>query len=275
MRPFWADPANFPSSARIHPALTSFADEVCATVARLFVYVGALALIAILGVHFWQQLPQIVSGDDPPRAGWSVSDRSSPAFALNPTDPSVKSAAYTILRHPEGGRKDVLIWPRGQIGPGQGERPMAELEIYRLGGEGYSVLPPLTDLALRMPRGAGGSALEAAGVIDSKFGTVALLRRGGAEDGIGNCLGFFKGIDDPPLRISGWSCRGDGLPVRRSAIACMLDQLTLLGAGNEPKMVELFARAEPRRRSCAAAGGPPAPADWITEATNPNLRGAL
>jgi hypothetical protein len=40
----------------IHPAPTSFADECCATLARLRLYVGALALFAIAGLHVWDQL---------------------------------------------------------------------------------------------------------------------------------------------------------------------------------------------------------------------------
>jgi hypothetical protein len=39
-----------------HPALTSFADECCATLARLTLYVGALMLFAIAGLHIWDQL---------------------------------------------------------------------------------------------------------------------------------------------------------------------------------------------------------------------------
>ena len=35
------------------PALTSFADERCGTLARLLAYVGALALLAIVGIHLW------------------------------------------------------------------------------------------------------------------------------------------------------------------------------------------------------------------------------
>jgi hypothetical protein len=53
MRSFSPYPANSRDTARIHPALTGFADEVCATLARLSVYVGTLALIGILGTHFW------------------------------------------------------------------------------------------------------------------------------------------------------------------------------------------------------------------------------
>jgi hypothetical protein len=43
---------------RIHPALNSFADECCGTLARLIAYVGALALFAIAGIHLWDQSPK-------------------------------------------------------------------------------------------------------------------------------------------------------------------------------------------------------------------------
>ncbi len=267
MRPSWTDQASSPFSTKIHPALTSFTDEVCATVARLFAYVGTLALIAILAVHFWNQLPEIAGGAAAPEPGWRVADRTDPVFALSLDDPSEKSGTYTILGHPKGGRKDIFRWAGG-------ERPVAELEIYRMGGEADRALPAPADLAARMPAGRD-SELEAAGVVDSKFGTVALLRRTSAKDGPPACLGFLKEIDDPALRISGWSCQGDGLPARRSAIVCMLDRLTLLTAGNEPKLTGLFARAELRRRTCGKLAGSAASDDWITEAGSPHLRGAL
>ncbi len=278
MRPFWTEsansstdsPARSPFSARIHPTLTSFADEVCATVARLFAYVGTLALIAILAVHFWDQLPRL-SGDPALQPDWSPADHSQPAFALAEPEQIDKSIAYIILRHPQGGRMDIFSWP------GAGDRPIAELEIYRLGDEAASASPPQDDLSLRMPP---GSDLQAAGVVDSKFGTVALLWRTTATSGskrhrATGCLGFFKGVDDPALRISGWSCQGDSLPAQRRAVACMLDRLTLLTSGNEPKLAELFARAELNRRDCGGGAKPAASSDWITQADNPRLRGPL
>jgi hypothetical protein len=281
MRPFWTDPgssaANSPFSTAIHPALTSFADEVCATIARLFAYVGTLALIAILGVHFWDRLPRL-TGDAAALPSWSIADHSQPAFALGAPDQADKSMIYTILRHPQGGRRDIFSWP------GPGDRAIAELEIYRLGDESISASPPSDDLSLRMPP---GGELEAAGVVDSKFGTVALLWRAtgdpGSKVGPGakgkhgttGCLGFFKAIDDPAMRLSGWSCRGNSLPAQRNAVACMLDRLTLLTSGNEPTLAELFARAELNRRNCSPRGDAAASGDWITQADDPRLRGPL
>jgi len=249
--------------ARIHPALTSFADECCATLARLIAYLGALALLGIVGLHIWHQLP---AADTEPagKAGWSMASRSGPQFAVSSLDSSEKSETYDIFRHPEGGRKDIFHW-----GP-PGENPVAELEIYRPGGEFNASEPPDTEIAFRMDPD-GRRDLEAAGVIDSKFGAVTLLRPTGTPDAK-SCLGFFKRVGDPVLQISGWSCQGSGLPARRAAIGCILNRLTMLASGNEPKLAELFARAELKRSSCANAATAVS-ADWIMGTENPRLRG--
>jgi hypothetical protein len=260
MQSFPGIPARLRFAAKIHPALDSFADEVCATFARLFAYMGTLALLGILTVHGWDQLQQLILADEPTtRPGWSIADRSYPAFALGHLDLHEKSASYTILRHPLGGRKDVLRWI------GAGDKPAAELEIYRPGGEFDPAVG--AGLAARI----GAVELETAGVLDSKFGTVALLHHAGRADAA-SCLAFFKRIDDPALQLSGFSCDGAGLPAHRTAIACMLDRLTLLTAGNEPKLAELFAHAELKRGDCAATS---LVADWMSSADNPPLRGAL
>jgi hypothetical protein len=205
-----------------------------------------------------------------------VASRSRPAFAVSSFDLAEKSEAYEILRHPEGGRKDVFHW-----GP-QGEKPVAELELYRPGAEfsqsfsaeAFSSKALELEIAVRM-NGEDGGELEAAGVVDSKFGTVTLLRLAGNKDGAKACLGFIKRFGDPALQISGWSCHGSGLAARRTAIGCMLNRLTLLAAGNEPKLAELFAHAELRRGSCATTATPAVSADWVMGAENPRLRGSL
>ncbi len=264
---FWADPAPSRSIDRIQPALTSFADEFCATVARIFAYVGTLALLAILGIHAWDQLQAGDIDESVATADWSVADHSYPAFAVSKQDQGEKSATYTVLRHPAGGRKDILRWAGGGI-----IKPAAKLEIYRPGGEFDAKMPPGADLSGLMALD-GASELEAAGIVDSKFGTVALLRPVGASDG--TCLGFAKRVNDPLLEIEGFSCQGDTLPARRTAITCMLNRLTLLTAGNEPKLAGLFATAELKRGGCAGPNTADGAADWVSSTENPQLRGTF
>jgi hypothetical protein len=255
-------------TTRIHPALTSFADEVCGTLARLCAYVMMLALIAIGAFALWDQLPDAAAAEPSAGEAWSVASRSVPAFAVSQFIFQDKTEIYEILRHPEGGRKDVFHWR------GTDNKPVAELELYRPGGELHQAGPAIAALAARMDPDAA-LALEAARVIDSKFGPVTLLHLVGGADNAHACLGFMKRIDDPHFRISGWSCQGDTLPARRAAIGCMLNRLTLLTAGNEPKLAELFAHAERRRSDCTATSVPALSADWLTGADNPRLRGAL
>ncbi len=271
MQSFLASIANSYYANRIHPALTSFADECCGMLARLIAYVGTLALLAIVGVHLWDRLPEIADAEPSAQAGWSAASRSHPAFAVSQIDSSDKTESYEILRHPGGGRKDVFRWGL------PGVWPATELEIYRPGAELDPSGPVTTELAGRMGAQTspdGRSGLEAAGVIDSKFGNVTLLRLAGGADGARSCLGFVKRVDEPGLQISGWSCHGGTLPARRAAISCVLNRLVLLTAGNDPKLAELFARAELKRGSCASATSA-ASADWVTAAQNPLLRGRL
>ena len=165
-----------------------------------------------------------------------------------------------------------MHWAAREAKPG--ETPVAELEIYRPGGEFAGSGPAVADLARRMdPQGA--RALEAAGVIDSKFGTVTLLRRAGNAENAPACLGFIKRVDEPNLLISGWTCQGDAWPARRAMVGCILSPLMLLTAGNEAKFAELFARAELKRANCAVSATSTASANWVTGAENPRLRGAL
>jgi hypothetical protein len=258
-----------PGTAQIHPALRSFADECTGVLARLIAYVGALALLAIVGLSLWDELPLRSIADPAAKSTWSVPARAYPAFAVSQFDLSGKTETYEILRHPGGGRKDVLRWSA------QGEKPIAELEIYRPGDELSQSGPPIADIAGRMdPEGV--RELQSAGIIDSKFGAVTLLGLADRDGGARPCLGFVKGFDQPNLRISGWSCQGDTVPARRAAIGCILDRLILLTAGNDPKLAELFARAELKRGGCApASAAPVASADWVTGAQNPRLRGSL
>ncbi|WP_375414867.1 hypothetical protein [uncultured Bradyrhizobium sp.] len=253
-------------TAPIHPALRRFADECSGVLARVVAYLGALALIAILGLSLWNDMPLGRAGDAAPRQAWEMAARAHPAFAVSQFNLPGKTETYEIFRHPAGGRKDVFRWRT------QGERPIAELEIYRPGGELSLSVPPIAEIAGRMDPG-GMRELQAAGIIESKFGAVALL---GRDADAGSCLGFMKSFDQPGLRISGWTCQGDTLPARRGAIGCILDRLILLTAGNDPKLAEWFAHAELRRGNCApAAPGPVIPTDWVTGPQNPRLRGSL
>jgi len=257
-----------PSRTTVLQALQAITDEVCGTFARLFAYVGALALIAMLGMAGWNMLDDADDTGPPVRPGWIAAEGAVPAFSLRLTDQPDRTATYAVLTHPAGGRKDVLRWGE------PADRPAAELEVYRIGPERDAIDNARADLAVRMGRGAAAE-LETAGVIESRFGPVGLVRRAGAPEGPGACLGFFKTIAEPALRISGWSCQGVTMPARRAMVGCMLNRLTLLSSRHDAALAELFSRAEPRRGDCDGPGEARTLSDWVTALDNPKLRGRL
>jgi hypothetical protein len=55
-------------------------------------------------------------------------------------------------------------------------------------------------------------------------------------------------------------------------VACALDRLTMLSAGNDPRLAELFARAELKRAGCSNSAAAP---DWVTATGEPQLRGSF
>jgi hypothetical protein len=256
-----------------HPALRSFADECSAVFVRLFAYVCGLAVLATIMVDLLASVPVGAAIRPQPAPGWTPASRPHPAFAISQLDLAGRTDAYEILRHPDGGRKDIMRWALTAS-----ESPTAEIEIYRPGTELDAFAAADTDLALRMGL-REVDEVEAAGVIDTKFGPVPLLRFGssslakGQPATVTTCMGFAKAFDHPKLRISGWSCQGDTPAAQRALLSCTLNRLTLLSAGNDPKVAELFAHAELRRAGCTAGKTPTA--DWVNGMQEPSLRGRI
>jgi hypothetical protein len=258
-----------PITSGIHPALRSFADECSAVAVRILAYVCGLAVLAVIAVDLVSAVPVAANTGGhglTTQPGWVPASRPHPAFAISKLDLSDRTDAYEILRHLQGGRKDILRWAATA-----GDAPTAEIEIYRPGGELDAFTSPGADLAARMGLPSGDT--EPAGFVDTKFGRIALSRLSGAAlPGKQACLGFAKTYSSPGVRISGWACQADTPAGQRAFIGCTLNRLILLSAGNDPKMAELFARAELKRDTCNA---PIAQGNWIAANDTPPLRGAL
>lgn len=260
------------NTSGIHPALRSFADECSAVLVRVMAYLCGLAVLAVITVDLFSAMPVEANAGMPAARGWTPASRPHPAFAISKLDLSDRTEAYEILRHPEGGRKDILRWAAGSA-----EAPTSEIEIYRPGGELDAFAAPAAGIAGRMagPEVSGAPEIEPAGIIDTKFGRIALLRLSGAVSPDKQaCLGFAKTFITPHLTISGWSCQAASLAAQRAFLGCTLNRLTLLSAGNDPKVAELFARAELKRDTCNTTTATTA-ANWIASGEAPMLRGQL
>lgn len=252
-------------SNSLHPVLQSFAEECHGLLVRLLGYVGALALVAIASL---QMFGGIIPGPRPPAAAaeWSKATHSRPAFAIHETETGEKTVSYDVFRHPDGGRRDVILWTAA------GQTPAGELELLRAGNAGHAELPA-ADVAARMDPG-GLRAVVAEGMMNTKFGAIPLLGFADRPVGARNCLRFTRLVDGVNLRLSGWSCAHTTIPALRASIACTLDRLTLLSAGNDPELAGAFARAELQRSGCGAPAVAMS-ADWVTGSRSPLLRGAL
>lgn len=255
-----------PDTSSIHPVLRSFALERREVIVRLMAYCSGLAVLAVILADLFSAAPAGTEVMRPSLRGWTPASRPHPAFAVSHLDLVKKTGSYDILRHPQGGRKDILRWSMSADGP-----PIAEIEIYRPGNELGAFAAPDADLGSRMGPAGQGEA-QTAGVIDTKFGPIDLLRFSGAPSASQTCLGFVKTFEAPKVRLSGWSCHASSASTQRIFLGCALNRLTLLSAGNEPKMAELFARAELRRSDCAAAASS---TDWATGPQEPVLRGSI
>lgn len=255
-----------PDTHAIHPVLRSFALRRREVIVRLMAYCSGLAVLATILADLLSVAPAGTEAVRPSLRGWTPASRPHPAFAVSHLDLAKKTESYDILRHPQGGRKDILRWSGGTDEP-----PIAEIEIYRPGNELGAFAAADADLGPRMGLAGQGEA-QTAGVIDTKFGPVDLLRFGAAPAANQACLGFVKTFDAPKVRLSGWSCHASSAGAQRIFLGCALNRLTLLSAGNDPKMAELFARAELRRSNCTAAASS---TDWATGPQEPVLRGSI
>jgi hypothetical protein len=76
--------------------------------AHLVAYVGAPALLTIVDIHLWNELPADAAVERSGRACCGVASCSHPAFAVSQLDLPEKTETYEIRRHPEGGRKAIF-----------------------------------------------------------------------------------------------------------------------------------------------------------------------
>jgi hypothetical protein len=269
------------SSADVHDAslreprliatLTGLADEFRATTMRIMAYLCGVAVLALIATDIASRLQDDI--DFSPglvlrQSAWRPIERPIPAFAASSSDLAEKTAAYEILRHAEGGRKDVMKWSDAGVA-----MPWAEIEIYRPGAESIGFAPATLEIGARTALW-NVRDVQADGVIDSKFGPVSLVAFSAPAVGkVLHCTGFARSFDDPGLQISGWTCGGAAQPAGRQAVACLLNRLTLLAAGSDPKLAELFARSELKRQ--ADCGSPASASEsWLNSLDEPELRGA-
>jgi hypothetical protein len=230
----------------VPPASYSVPQDICATIGRVAAYMGGLAILAILAVGFLQRAAGVVAVV-PPAPAWIRVERPRPAFALAMPEPPSSASDYAILRRTtDRARKDVLTW-----GAASASGPYVMIEIYRPSDSNERFMDAPSEIASRILAFAVTDDVKPAGRIDSKFGAVSLVDFAIAQHGSERrCLGFARTFDKPVMQIAGWYCSAGEEVVDRAALACALDRLSMLSAGGDAKLDELFARAELKRTFC-------------------------
>jgi hypothetical protein len=263
--------------------LRSFVDECAATCLRIFAYIGAVTVLAILAAKIFGT-PVLEAAVDPAaRNPWVDVERPMPAFSLTIPEFAEPEPDYAIYRHAEGGgRRDVMSWGTAwsAANPG-GSRLM--IEIYRPGRELKAFGEPAGEVAARIAELGGSDPLRPTEAIGSKFGRFTTYdfsakAVGGSRH---SCIGFVHAFRTPLLEITGWYCKGGEEVVDRGTLACALERLSLLMSASEPKVTALFAHAELKRRPCmtrpttAFRSSSTRRLDWINGPKGPKLRGRV
>jgi hypothetical protein len=213
---------------------------------------------------------------------WTRIQRPIAIFALGTQDFAGQAQRYESWRHSRAGRDDRLIYGALAVSPEKAQagtrhaEPHLHLSFLRDGGAARSLFLDL--VAQGAENGVSVERLQQPGVIATKLGPVeaadATLSQGGA---VRACLGFRHVSEEPGLRIAGWWCAADGRPADRRQLACLIDRVGLLSAGEDKALRALFTQAEKNRDpACnpsriAQAGRK---ANWLdADASAPMLRG--
>ncbi|MBV9347999.1 MAG: hypothetical protein JO245_08480 [Pseudolabrys sp.] len=203
----------------------------------VFCGLGALSLVCAWLV---QPVPTGAVATPVAASGWTAIERPYPAFALTIPEAADAAATYTIQRHAQGGRKDVIT-----LGEQTGPAPYLHVEVYRPGGE-FARFSEVTEIAAQA---ASAATTAAEAPLETKFGPTQVAHFSMGQAAARSCLAFARAFDETRLQITGWFCQS-GESIERSTLACALDRFTLIAAGSEPKVTALFAQAELHRSFC-------------------------
>ena len=221
---------------------------------------GALNLATMLAAPPHEVLQSFLTETEP--QGWTEIKHPIALYDLSGTEfAKLPRSASARRRQPDGAREDMLTFGA----PGQ-QKPFLKLSLLRKGHDGApqnvsgfdSAAEPLVDDLARLAGSGSESLTELHGdaAIPTRLGTMTIADLRLWEDGVPMpCLGFrgFPGGSDG-LRILGFACGTAGKPIGRSALACTIDRIDLLSAGDDRRLRSIFVAAERETTSACAEG---------------------
>ena len=264
------------------PTLRSFArGRRWRRASRLGTVVAVATLLAALALAGGSRLlaPRAAAGPASGESAWVEIRHPIALFDLSGTEFSKLPATYQARRRDaDGAREDVMTF--GRLGD---DRPFLQLSLTRVGlpAGGDDLADALAQLA--GARGLSATRIEPAGPMETRLGaldTADLVLWDSA--GGTPCLGFRGDAHGGSvLRVAGFACGAPGRPLGRSALACAVDRVDLVSAGDDAALRAVFVAAERRGGISCLAGsrpisllGPARRAGWLDpDGDTPPLRG--
>jgi len=199
-----------------------------------------------------------------------------PVAVFNLEAPETEGAAFTLQVFAQGrySRQDMLTWRAESRRRASAARPEIRLIVERFEKEMPTHRPLYADIALRAAdAGASIERMSPAQELATKFGGIEAADAIVAfEGGPLSCL-VFRRIDTAGLTLAGWYCGSSERPADRVSLACFVNRLDLVSAGQDKALKRLFSEAELRRQGCRSARHAGRKMTWLDhEAPVPPLK---
>ena len=240
---------------------------------RLMARVGAMALAAAVLIAGALNLATMLTkpqhellqsfAAEIPAQGWTEINHPIALYDLSGTEFAKLPRMARARRHqPDGAREDMLTFGA----PGL-PKPFLRLSLLRTTGHltaaqdvsgSDGAAEPLVDDLARLADAGNESVTELHGeaAIATRLGTMSVADIRLWDDGMPTpCLGFrgFPGGSDG-LRILGFACGIAGKLIDRAALACTIDRIDLLSAGDDGRLRAIFVAAERESASSCSEG---------------------
>jgi hypothetical protein len=192
------------------------------------------------------------------KPAWAEIQKPFRLFALNAPEWG-RESGYAAERHREGGgRRDHLTF--GAFGA---DRPWLDLTLYRVGSEAADPAPFFVDVTRRAaPAGLAVARMGQPKALSTRFGVFevadfTLAPPRGASGPSTRCVGF-RLADAKILQIGGFACGAPGKPIEPTHLACTLERIDLVSAGDDKQLRGFFTGA-PSEPGAACRGAEPVP----------------
>jgi hypothetical protein len=181
---------------------------------------------------------------------WQPIARPLAIYAMDAPELKPLPFTFTARRDPIGAREDDLTY--GAFG--DGSRPYLRIALRRAPASEPAPASLFVDLARHASEAAGLAVMHSAAPVGvgTKFGLVEAADVALAESEERACLAFRFAHQEVGFRMGGWLCPPKDQPTDRHKLACTIDGLTLVDAGNDQQLRALFAQVDRQRtEGCA------------------------